>query len=97
MPDVVDLLDVRGAVRNARAQQQRVHGTPALVDRRVDARLLGQVDADRLDARVRHRCDVHDHDFGAQVQRQRRRGRAHPGRAADDDDPPVVEPQRVEQ
>ncbi len=51
VPDEVDALDARRAVGDARAREQRVDRAAALVDGRVDRRLVREVERDRLDAR----------------------------------------------
>ena len=85
VPDEVDALDAGGAVRDTGTREQRVHRTAALVDRRVDRRLVRQVQADRLHTRQRDLGSVHDDDLGARVLDELGRRRAHAGRASDDE------------
>jgi hypothetical protein len=61
------------------------NGPAALVDGRVDRRLVGQVDVDGLDALEVERGVVHDHDLGPRVEEQLGGGPAHAGGTTDDE------------
>jgi hypothetical protein len=93
--DEVDLLDAIGAVGNAGAGEQRVDRAAALVDRRVDVRLVAQVEADRLRTRQRDRRVVHHHDLGTEVLHQFGRRGTHAGGPADDQRPLAVVPECI--
>ena len=94
--DEVDLLDTRRAVGHAGAREQRIHPTTAGVDSGVDGGLLDQVDVYRLDAGQGDVGDVHDHDLGAGVPSQLRRGGTHPRGPADHQDPLAVVAECIE-
>ena len=86
MTDVVDLLDVRRAVGHARTREQRVdRRSPELGERRVDRRLLTEVDVDGLRARELDVGEIHDGDVGTGILHELGDGRAHPARSTDDE------------
>lgn len=97
MPDEVDLLEVRSAVGDTRAREQRVHRPAALVERGVDRRRVTEVNVHRLRAGKLDLGEVHHHDLGACVVHKLRDGCAHPGRTTDDERPLVVVAKSVEQ
>ena len=96
MADEVDPLDAR-PVGDARAREQGVNRSAALVDGRLDRGLLGEVQADGRHARELHRGVVHHDDVGPGSQRQLGSRGAHPGGAADDEHALAVESQGIEE
>ncbi len=97
VPDEVDALDTGRSVGDARAGEQRVDGTAALVDRDVDRGLVGEIEGDRLRVRQRDGGPVHDHDLGAGVLHELGDRGAHAGRATDHEGALAVVPECVEQ
>ena len=69
---------------DAGAGEQRVDRAAALVDRGVDARLVAEVEVDRLDALEGDRREVHHDDLGAEVLHQLRGRGTHAGGTTDD-------------
>ena len=65
-------------------------GPPHSSSASVDARLVAQVEVDRLHTGERHRREVHHHDLGAEVLHELGGGRAHSGGAAHDQRPLAV-------
>ena len=95
MPDEVDALDPRRAVRYA-AQENSVHRSPASLDGGVDRAPVSEIHLDGLDSRQLHRCPVHHHHLGPGVLHQLGDRRPHAGGAAHNQGPLAVVPERLE-
>ena len=83
------------AVGDARAREQRVDRAAALVERGLDARLVAQVEADRLGPGEGDRREVHDDHLGAEVLHELGDRRAHARRASDDERALAVVPECI--
>ena len=73
------------AVGDAGGREHRVHVAVDLLERGVDRGTVAEVDLDRLRDVELDRREVHHHDLGAERADGLRRGRAHAGRATDDE------------
>ncbi len=91
----VDLLDAGGAVRHARTREQRVDRTAALVERGLDARLVAQVEVDRLGPGEGDGREVHHDHLGAEVLHELGDRRAHARRTSHDERALAVVPECI--